>query len=115
MAEQVRPQLLHEPRRLLNRGEHRAAVISAMTLLEATLRKAISEETDVTLRSAGLGRLLRKHTAEELIGPERVGRVREWMSIRNSVVHTLTPVDPTMAELIVAEVELMVQQIEQHL
>lgn len=113
MAEKVRPHLLNEPRRLLNRGEHRAAVISAMTLLESTLRKVISEETDATLRSVGLGRLLRKPTAEELIGPERVSQVREWVSIRNAAVHTMTPVNPDIAEQIVNEVEPMVQNIEQ--
>lgn len=99
VREKAEPQLLSEPERLLRLGEYRAAVISAMTLLEARLRETLVADEDSAFRGCvPLSQLLHKGRADELIGSDKVGQVREWMAIRNRAVHTVGEVGGSVAQ-----------------
>ncbi|WP_332767409.1 SIR2 family NAD-dependent protein deacylase [Phenylobacterium sp.] len=84
-----------EPQRLLMQGEGRAAVISAMTLLEARLRETLPPRAS-TLESRfptkhrveSLRALLDQATALELISLKQRKRLDSWMKLRNEIVHT---------------------------
>ncbi len=87
-ADKFAPTLLSEPRRLLNSGEYRAAVISSLTLLEINLRKwlnipSISSQKTVTFRmmveQAQINGLLNNFGSDTILS---------WMKIRNEVVHS---------------------------
>ncbi len=90
-----------EPVRLLNQGEFRAAVISAITLLEAAIRRTLSDRRALFSERISLGSLLRGELIAELVGPEYVSRVDEWRRVRNRAVHTTEPVDAGVATEIV--------------
>jgi uncharacterized protein YutE (UPF0331/DUF86 family) len=92
-----------EPRRLLDAREYRAAVISAMTLLETWLLEhlfTIAPSMDV-LRHYGLTALIDIYAREELLTRRDRQHLRKWMQIRNEAVHTATPISRAVAQEIV--------------
>jgi len=84
-----------EPARLLDRGETRAAVISAMTLLETRLRERLNGPNLMTTSSS----MASKYRVEPLrsmldaavglgfITEAQRKRLYAWMKVRNEVVH----------------------------
>jgi SIR2-like protein len=100
-AERLRPDLLGEPTRLLHAGEYRAAVMSAISLLESVLRRhadrpGVSSPRYVTLRP-----LLEQANSQGMLGDTPVHVVQEWLKVRNEVVHSHRPVTKANAEQIV--------------
>ena len=96
--------------RLLQGGEFRAAVISAMTLLETTIRRALLDRGAPLSERITLGTLLRRELIAELVGPEYASRVDEWRRVRNRAVHTTEPVEAGVAaELVNGAAELIEQ------
>ena len=90
-----------EPLRLLKSGEFRAAVISAMTLLETTIRRVLLDRGVPLSERVSLGSLLRRELISELVGPEYTSRVDKWRRVRNRAVHTTEPVQAGVAAEIV--------------
>ena len=96
-----------EPERLLKRGEGRAAVISAMTLLETRLRETIPlRASKVAIfpnkyRVELLRGLLDDATGLELISPQLRKSADSWMKLRNEIVHMGSTVTQAKAREVV--------------
>jgi len=78
-----------EPKRLFALKEYNAAIISAIRLLEITLNNRLISAAYEDLKSSRpfipLARLLSSIEQNDNIDKNRI---REWLSIRNKVVHT---------------------------
>ena len=94
-----------EMHRLLEVKEYRAAVISAITKLEAILSEKLGHLEGTSSRKRSLRSLLRQASEQELLGRHDVERVAEWLRIRNEVVHSGSAVSWQRAHAIVRGVE----------
>jgi hypothetical protein len=100
---------LAEPRRLLEAKEYRAAVISAMTLLEASLRQRLNKSPwPQVQRPLSLRSLIDLAIEHHIIQPELRARLDSWMRTRNEVVHSPKMVSKTKAREIVEGVMQMI-------
>lgn len=90
-----------EPRRLLNKKEYKASVISAMTLLEVHLRQRLEEIKETTLRTKPLPTLFNIALENQIISEEQYQKIREWSDTRNKLVHTTSTVTANDAKRIV--------------
>jgi hypothetical protein len=97
-----------EPRRLLEAKEFRAAVISAMTLLETTLRQRLNKAPRDAVRRPMSMRQLLDLAREQAIVQEDYGRLSEWTKLRNDAVHTGRHVTRNDAKLVVEGVERII-------
>lgn len=109
-AEELGLQLVEEPKRLFQAQEYRAAVISAMTLLETTLRSRLEQVSDLPYltrqgRVRSLPQLLDLAVQHRLIDEDRIPTLRDWISLRNAVVHSQRSVNKGEARAIVDGVE----------
>lgn len=94
-----------EPRRLFEAKEYRAAVIAAMTLLEATLRQRLNKPVrEVVQRPMSLRQLLSR-ALEENVLQDSYEEVLRWTKLRNDAVHTAKPVSRNEAKIAVEGVE----------
>lgn len=102
---------LEEPRRLFEAGEYRAAVISAMTLLEAELRERLNKSPWPQVRRPMSLRSLVDHGVEQQAIPAALKmRIDSWMRTRNEVVHSSMPITRAQArEIVEAVMELIAQ------
>jgi HEPN domain-containing protein len=94
-----------EPRRLFEAKEYRAAVIAAMTLLEATLRQRLSMQSSESLQRPMSLRQLLDRAARAGVVVESREEIPRWMVLRNDAVHTARPVSKNEAEAVVEGVE----------
>lgn len=117
-----------EPTRLLKAKEYRAAIISSITLLETTLREIINAAINVELldqasissserkyrspRSFSLRALVEYAIKYNLIAQEKYSIVREWISLRNEVVHLQKKVTREEASSIVNGVKEILDQMQ---
>jgi hypothetical protein len=85
-AERFAPSLASEPLRLLNAQEYNAAVITAVTLLETTLRDRLNVPASTSRRRA-LRELLDEADKLALLGKVQVPQILEWLRTRNEIVH----------------------------
>jgi hypothetical protein len=100
-----------EPQRLLHAKEYRAAVISAMTLLEAKLRERLNKiPWPQTRRPLSMRSLIDQAVNQEVISQELRMRLDSWMRIRNEVVHSSMTVSKSQAADIVNGVMELVEQ-----
>lgn len=100
-----------EPRRLFEAKEYRAAVISAMTLLEGQLRERLNKsQWPQTRRPLSLRSLIDLAAEQQIIQPERKDRIDAWMRTRNEVVHSSVPVSKGKAREIVEGVMQLIDQ-----
>jgi len=90
-----------EPRRLLNKKEYKASVISAMTLLEVHLRQRLEVIKETTLRTKPLPTLFNLAFENQIINEQQYQRIREWSDTRNKLVHTKSTVTANDAKRIV--------------
>lgn len=88
VAADIQPRLAEEPLRLLGVREYRAAVISAITHLEAMLRAALEKEEKLPGRAYSLGLLAELATRHELLTAAEYEQLRAWMRVRNMAVHS---------------------------
>jgi hypothetical protein len=95
------PTLTDEPIRLLRSGEYRAAVTSAITLLESTLRARFKQNAALYSRPAPLKALLEMAQQQGALGNIPFHTIQGWLAIRNQVVHTDRPVSRAEATGIV--------------
>lgn len=94
-----------EPQRLFEAKEYRAAVISAMTLLESALRERLNKiPWQETRRPLSMRSLLDQAVEQEVLPIESRARVHSWMRLRNEVVHSARSVSKTQAAEVVAGV-----------
>ncbi|RDV01889.1 SIR2 family protein [Undibacter mobilis] len=99
-----------EPGRLFEAKEYRAAVISAMTLLETTLRRRLDKAPrDAVRRPMSVRQLVDLARERELVH-ENFGRISEWTKIRNDAVHSGKPVTRSEAKSIVDGVAQIVDR-----
>ncbi|OEC93420.1 SIR2 family protein [Rhizobium sp. YK2] len=100
-----------EPTRLLEKREYRAAVISAMGLLESTLRKRLDKsDWNRTSRPMSIRQLLEVAAAQNLIRNVNSGRIEEWIKVRNNAVHTNEAVSRDAARSIVEGALSLIEQ-----
>jgi hypothetical protein len=98
-----------EPRRLFDNKEYRAAVISAMTLLEILLRKRQDGKSlEKVRRTVSFRELVTKATDEDL-QPLSRDDLLNWSKLRNEVVHSARAVSEPEAKAVVEGVELILQ------
>jgi hypothetical protein len=91
-----------EPQRLFEAREYRAAVISAMTLLEDKLRERMNKlPWPQTQRPLSVRSLIDQAVEQEIISLEQRNRLDAWMRKRNEVVHSSMPVGRNQASEIV--------------
>jgi len=91
-----------EPRRLFEAKEYRAAVISAVALLEAKLRERLNKAPwPQTRRPLPLRSLVDQAADIGVIPPESKARIDSWMRTRNEVVHSSMPLGRAQAQDIV--------------
>jgi hypothetical protein len=90
-----------EPRRLLNKKEYKAAVISAMTLLEVHIRQHLEIIKETTLRTKPLPTLFNLAMENQIINNEQYLNIRLWSDTRNKLVHTKSTVNANEAKKIV--------------
>ncbi len=91
-----------EPQRLFEAREYRAAVISAMTLLETKLRDRLNKiPWPQTRRPLSMHSLIDQAVEQEIIPPELRIRVDSWMRTRNEVVHSSVSISRAQAREIV--------------
>lgn len=117
ISDHLRFVLYDEPKRLLEKKEYNAAVVSAITLLETNLRKKIEQEESKNLkfkiRPVSLIKMLSYATQLELIPLELAVSVKEWIHWRNQVVHGQGSVSSKLAREIVYGILEVLQSIEQ--
>jgi len=87
-SQELQPKISAEPMRLLEMREYRAAIISAISLLEVSLRELLPSVSDSKGHLTAIGSLLAEALNAQLLRPQEVGRAREWLALRNQVVHT---------------------------
>jgi hypothetical protein len=99
-SERLQPELREEPKRLLNMKEYRAAVISAVALLENRLRNEISfpvqgvaaSASDFAPVHAPLSQLLRTAERMGILERQEGDALRHAVHLRNAAVHKAAPV-----------------------
>jgi hypothetical protein len=103
-SERLQPQLREEPMRLLNVKEYRAAVISAVALLENRLRNEISFQTGLTSSvsefapiHAPLSQLLKVAERRQLLSRQEGDALRHAVQLRNAAVHKAATVSSAEA------------------
>jgi hypothetical protein len=128
ISKDLEERLYEEPRRLLEKKEYRAAVISAITLLEAQTRELLMSRilenqkfrvegpVGVSLgkerwRTPTLVEVLEVAVKYEFILPQEFTQLKEWISIRNRLVHTNEKISPQKARKIVNGVMQILQDI----
>jgi hypothetical protein len=99
--ERFKPQLREEPSRLIAAKEYRAAIISAISLLEVTLRQRLTTPSSVSGRRITLTALVEEAKAQGILGNVQMKTLLEWLRTRNQVVHGSLPVPKSTAERIV--------------
>jgi hypothetical protein len=91
-----------EPARLIEKREYRAAVISAMGLLEATLRRRLEKpDWNRVSRPMSMRQLVDSSLSQHLIHDVNLRRIEEWIKVRNDAVHTNLAVSKETAKSIV--------------
>jgi uncharacterized protein YutE (UPF0331/DUF86 family) len=100
-----------EPQRLFEAKEYRAAVISAMTLLEAELRERLNKiPWPQTRRPLSMRSLIDQGVEQGVIPQELRIRIDSWMRLRNEVVHSSKAVSRSQAAEMVTGVMQLVEQ-----
>ncbi len=96
-------ELINEPNRLLELGEYALAIISAVRVLEATLRERLNPNRS-DRRPRSLSALLAEAENQQLLPSGTTSRSREWMGLRNEVVHLGRQVHPQTAKSVVRQI-----------
>ena len=110
-AEALRPNLMAEPQRLLNQREYRAAVVSAITLLESRLRQVAEVDEDSRGRLLAIGRIAELALKRGLVTQDEYPELRHWIAVRNSAVHSEHPVTARVAKQVVAGVQQILERL----
>ena len=110
-AIEIKPMLSEEPRRLFLAKEYRAAVISAITYFELTLREQLDLQPNTGRKYRSVRDILETTAKKELLGKFEVRQVLQWLKVRNAIVHNHEPVSSNEAREIVYGVEEIVNEL----
>ena len=103
---ELEPRLSHEARRLLSAREYRAAVISAITHLETTLRERLDVvPSDRSRKPTSVRQMLDIANGRGFLGRFEASQILDWLQVRNEIVHSNSAVSLPMAREIVQGVE----------
>lgn len=115
VSQKFKQNLSDEPRRLLALREHRAAVISAMSLLESTLRQKLepfrSSSDNLYRKNTLMSNILSIAFNQDLINENQFDSIRTWNRIRNEAVHNNVYVNPKIAQNLVHGVYALIEDI----
>jgi SIR2-like domain len=111
IAEEMGIAQRYEPRRLFEAKEYRAAVISAMMLLESTLRQQFDKPSLEAVRRPMSMRQLLEFAVKEGIAGNYYEDVLRWTKLRNDVVHRGRRVSRHEAQAVVESVERIIDAI----
>lgn len=112
VASNTQERINGEARRLLEKHEYAAAVISAVTLFEDVLRNKLDKNLEKSSNVYSLTQLLRLANERQLINNNQVGELREWIMIRNKFVHTTDrQMNRHLATRIITSIEQAIQHI----
>lgn len=110
VAEATSVQRTNELARLVAAGDYRAAVIAAISMLEIFLRKHLKAELNRRHLRCRSGSWLSSLKVQGLLSNTLVERIREWMKLRNNVVHSTRTVTRAHAVEIVQGVASIVNR-----
>ena len=112
IASDLQPTLASEPQRLLQKHEYRAAVVAAFGSLEHQLRKLLTEKApDPGLARSSIGRLLDLAYRLEIFTANERAKMREWLMVRNSLIHEDGDVSASEARRIVSEIRALEERL----
>jgi hypothetical protein len=100
-----------EPERLLEKNEFRAAVISSFVILESQLRELAFLRLDAK-GILPLSKLLDMLVIQEILPVTEKNVLREWLVIRNQLIHTNKSIDSIEAKKIVSRILEIVKKIK---
>jgi len=101
MAEPLKAIYDEEPKRLLSKKEYRAAVISAMTLLEINMRQSVENFKRIPVKTTAPYSIYILARDFHIITQEQFDNIRKWSDTRNKLVHTKSIVNANDAKRIV--------------
>jgi len=99
-----------EPKRLLAKKEYRAAVISAMTLLEIYIKQRVANFKEVSMKTSSPNSLYNFAKDFQIISQDQFFQIRLWSDTRNKLVHTKANVNASDARKIVNGVYELIGQ-----
>ena len=105
-----------EPNRLLSKKEYKAAVISAISLLESTLLQHVKYNNlnlDKRRRPISINELLNISVENDLITKNQYKDLREWNYIRNHLVHTNKTINHNQAKKIVSDIYQIIAKLDE--
>lgn len=117
--ELIKSSVFHEPTRLLEAREYRAAVISAYTLLEITLKEQIQDNLYLLKKDKSSSKITTIRLAEFALQQEKINssdmvNIKNWAHIRNSVVHTNEQINNQQAKQIVNGILDLINKIKRY-
>lgn len=113
ISEQIKPSLEDEPKRLFEKKEYRAAVISAISLLETELRSYIEyHKNDYRFYSKSINSIIDMAIQMEIINQSMISQLKEWIHIRNKLVHTKESVNGRTAKNIVFGIDKIIRDLK---
>lgn len=102
IAAQIGIEHVEEPMRLFEAKEYRAAVISAMSLLEARLRQQLKKKQWSNVqRPTSLSSLINQAIEYQVVPSALKSKMESWTRMRNTVVHSAMVVTKAQAREIV--------------
>lgn len=104
-------ELSSDPKRLLAKNEYRSAVISASILLEAELREKFRYRMEGYTRPLGLKNLLDLARDKGYSDFDTYASIREFISVRNQLIHTNKNIPQKQALTIVVKIEKVLKDI----
>jgi uncharacterized protein YutE (UPF0331/DUF86 family) len=124
VQEVLNPQYLEEPQRLFQKHEYRAAVISAVALLESMLRQYL-QYSDIRemktmrgfreYRPASLITMIKLLIQNELIQKNEYEKLQKWVHLRNLAVHEGYQIERKESKEVVDGVSKLLKSIELYL
>ncbi|MCJ7514538.1 MAG: SIR2 family protein [Dehalococcoidia bacterium] len=118
-AEDLFPLLSDEPKRLLEKGEYAAAVISATRLFEKIFRESITINLNDTLedktkmRPLSLSEMMDFARQVKLLTVDEIKTIQNFIRMRNRLLHEGGSISPSQARKIVGEISLIVSHLKQ--
>lgn len=109
-SDRLQPQLREEPRRLLKLKEYRAALISAIALLESQLRSQLPiPASNFSPLHTPLSQLLKVAESYRILRSNELAELRSAVQLRNVIVHSpgqieVSPVDVNKKVQLILEV-----------
>ncbi len=111
---ELKDEFSNEAKRLLEKGEYRAAVISAAILIENTLRVVLSKTEDLPymLQKLSLGKLINTAIGRQVIAEKQADILFELTKQRNLLVHSAEKISHQTAKRLVNSTILIIEELQ---